>query len=106
MNQETIQLLTLAITSVTAVALAVVGYLTAVLNKAQKEIAQSQLVVKDQIVALEKNTNSIKDALVAATAKLSHAEGKIEGKSEAKAEQAVYAKGELAGHSKDKKASD
>ena len=30
----------------------------------------------------EKNTNSMKDALVAATAKASHAEGKAEGKAE------------------------
>jgi hypothetical protein len=35
---------------------------------------------------LEKNTNSMKDALVASTAKSSHAEGKLEGKAESRTE--------------------
>ncbi len=42
---------------------------------------------KESIVTLEKNTNSIKDALVAVTAKSSKAEGKLEGRAEMKAEQ-------------------
>ena len=40
---------------------------------------------KKTIIELEKNTNSIKDALVASTAKASHAEGMAEGKAEEKA---------------------
>ena len=43
---------------------------------------------KETIVTLEKNTNSIKDALIAVTAKSSKAEGKLEGRAEVKAEQA------------------
>ena len=96
MTTETIQLLTLVVTSVTAVVLAWITYKTNVLAKSQKEIVDVQKSVEGQIVALEKNTNSIKDALVATTAKLSHAEGKLEGQVEAKAEQAVFAKGVLA----------
>ncbi len=41
---------------------------------------------KDAIVTLEKNTNSIKDDLVALTRKSSHAEGKLEGRAELKDE--------------------
>lgn len=42
---------------------------------------------------LEKNTNSIKDALVASTKAVAHAEGKLEGKAEEKAEVAIKAEG-------------
>jgi len=103
MTTETIQLLTLIISSVTAIVLAWISYKTSLLTRAQREIVDVQKNVEGQIVALEKNTNSIKDALVLATAKLSHAEGKLEGKVEAQAEQAVFAKGVLAGPEKVKK---
>ena len=48
---------------------------------------------RSSIDLLEKNTNSIKDALVAATAKGSLAEGKEIGRADAKAEQAIRAEG-------------
>lgn len=51
-----------------------------------KETAEVVTAQSHTIATLEKNTNSIKDALVAATAKASLAEGKAEGRAEQKAE--------------------
>lgn len=65
MKPETQTLLSLIITSLTPIVMLWMGF---------------------WVRKLEKNTNSIKDALVASTAKASHAEGKVEGKAEQKAE--------------------
>ena len=55
----------------------------AVLNAYTAWMTQQQ---KKTIALLEKNTNSIKDALVASTAKASLAEGKVAGRAEARQE--------------------
>ena len=74
----------------------IIGIFIALINRKASRVEVNQIKVGEKIAELEKNTNSIKDALVASTALVSHAEGKLEGKAEAKAEQAVFAKGELA----------
>lgn len=45
-------------------------------------IALRQAKLNKVITVLEKNTNSMKDALVAVTAQKSHAEGALQGKAE------------------------
>lgn len=62
MEQSTINLILI-------LAVAVINLYTAVLTRNQRQV----------ISLLEKNTNSIKDALVASTAKASNAEGHAEG---------------------------
>jgi hypothetical protein len=49
------------------------------------------------VALVEKATNSMKDALVAATATASHAEGREEGRTEAAATAATLAAGKLEG---------
>ena len=49
-------------------------------------IALKQAQLNKVITVLEKNTNSIKDALIVSTAKASHAEGVLQGKLEQKSE--------------------
>lgn len=69
MEQSTINLFLI-------LAVAIINLYTAILTRRNK----------DTIELLEKNTNSIKDALVASTAKASNAEGHAEGHAEGLAE--------------------
>lgn len=56
------------------------GAISSYRNGRQNErILESQNGIKDNVATIEKATNSMKDALVAATAKSSRAEGKAEG---------------------------
>lgn len=68
MDSSTTQLLSLIVSTFGTVAVAWIGF---------------------RIKRLEHNTNSIKDALVATTAKASHAEGKLEAQHEAAAVGAI-----------------
>jgi len=60
------------------------------LNRKQKErlsdVHAAITETKEAMVVLEKNTNSIKDALVESTGKEQRAAGKLEGRAEADAE--------------------
>lgn len=60
-------------------------------------IAYRQAQLKKTVDVLEKNTNSMKDALVASTAKTGHLEGFIEGVEKAETKAAVIAVAEAAG---------
>lgn len=68
-------LLSVVVTSVTGVLMAWIAFKQAALGRSQVEL-------KETVVTLEKNTNSIKDALVAATRDASMAKGKEEGRRE------------------------
>lgn len=68
-------LLSVVVTSLTAILLAWIAFKQAALGRSQSEL-------KETVVTLEKNTNSIKDQLVAATAAASMAQGKVEGRRE------------------------
>lgn len=70
-----LQLFGLIVSSVTAVLLAWIAFRQAALQKAQAELNQT-------VVTLEKNTNHIKDALVAVTKEAGIAQGKVEGRRE------------------------
>lgn len=60
-------------------------------------IKQDTLATKIAAELTEKNTNSMKDALVLATDKAAHAAGKEEGRVEGEAKAAVLAEGKLQG---------
>jgi len=70
------------------------GYLklrriTALTEKNEQHLAETKTALtetKTAIVTLEKNTNSIKDELVAVTRSAALAKGNLEGRAEAKAE--------------------
>lgn len=71
MDASIISLISLCVTSLTAVVLAWIAYKQASLSR--------------NLQTLKEQTNHIKDALVASTAKASHAEGVAEGKAAAAA---------------------
>lgn len=75
MDVAIIGLISLCVTSLTALGLAWIAYRTAKLSKAVEEVRH--------------NTNSLTEALVAKTATVSRAEGKLEGQHEAAAAGAV-----------------
>lgn len=75
MDSGTASLISLCVTSATALGLAWIAY-------KQAQIGKNMQTLKEQ-------TNHIKDALVAATAEASKAAGKLEGRQELKAEQAA-----------------
>lgn len=52
-----------------------------------QRIAEGIHTIKKDVATVEKATNSMKDALVASTAKASHAEGMVEGRAEGIASQ-------------------
>lgn len=68
-------LLSVVVTSVTGVLMAWIAFKQAALGRSQSEL-------KETVVTLEKNTNSIKDALVAVTKEAGIAQGKVEGRRE------------------------
>lgn len=77
-----------------AVTLALIALASSVVTLVMQIINNRVVVKSAQVIqVLEKNTNSIKDALVASTAAASRAEGKVEGIAQQKAEQATRAEG-------------
>lgn len=78
LDPATIQLLTLFITTVGGIVMAWLAFKTASIGKNQIEMGKSQVIAAEQIQKLEKNTNSIKDELVATSIRMGHAEGKVE----------------------------
>lgn len=69
-------------------------------RKINLETKAVAIEAKDIALKTELNTNSMKDALVASTAKAAHAEGKDEARAEGEAKAAILAKGVLAGGEK------
>lgn len=90
MDAGLINLLSLSITSLTALGLAWIGLKQAALAKILNDTTST-------ISELEKNTNSIKDALILTTDAKARAEGKLEGQKEQIAITALKAEGLLEG---------
>lgn len=78
MDAAVIGLISLCVTSVTALGLAFIAYKTTALNR-----------IESKVDAVKEQTDGITSALVQSTAKASHAEGKAEGVAEERAIEAV-----------------
>jgi hypothetical protein len=64
---------------ITALVLAATFVQSFLNGRKSARIEKAQTAIKENVQTIEKATNSMKDALVAATARASHAEGAAEG---------------------------
>jgi hypothetical protein len=71
-------------------------------HKTTTEVKKATLETQANVAIVEKATNSMKDALVAATGQAAHAAGVTEGLAQASAEKAVFDAGAKSQQEKDK----
>lgn len=80
MTPETMDFILKLATIVTPIILAIIAYAQFKLTQTVGAVTRSVGVVTQTIDTLEKNTNSIKDALVKTTSEASHARGVLDEK--------------------------